>query len=101
MAFTLIAAGIFVVCCGATWAFIKACSDVTHSMFEERDDHELALSAEGARRREADARRQAGGAMPAVPARERGPRDPAIGVDQARAEVRERIRRYNQREVRR
>lgn len=100
MAFTLIAAGLFLLSCLVVALFVYASSTVSRSTFEEMSDHELALSAEGARRREADARRQAGGAMPAVPARERGPRDPAIGVDQARAEVRERVRRYNQREVR-
>lgn len=97
--FTLIALGVALVCGLAVWVFIKACADVTHSMFEERDDHELAMSAERARRREADAARAAGGAVPALSARESGPRDPAIGVDQARAEVRARIHRYNRREV--
>jgi hypothetical protein len=74
---------------------------VHQSMFQEDShDHELSLSLARARRREADTGRPAGGAMPAVPAREPGPRDPVIGIDQARAEVRERIHCYNTREVR-
>jgi hypothetical protein len=84
------------------WALVYASGAVSTAVYEgdaERDDHELALSAQRARRREADAARAAGGAVPALSAREPGPRDPAIGVDQARAEVRARIHRYNRREV--
>jgi hypothetical protein len=91
-----------VVCCGLVALFIYASSVVSNHFFEGDDalsDHELALSAQRARRREADATRAAGGAVPALSAREQGPRDPAIGVDQARAEVRARIHRYNRREV--
>jgi hypothetical protein len=91
-----------VVCCGLVGLFIYASSVVSNHFFEgddELSDHELALSAQRARRREADAARSAGGAVPALPAREPGPRDPTIGVDQARAEVRARIHRYNRREV--
>jgi len=94
----VIALGVVVVCGVAVWVFIKACSDVTHSICEERDDHELALSAQRARIRLANEERAALAAVLAVRTAE--PRDPTIGVDQARAEVRARIHRYNNREVR-
>jgi hypothetical protein len=89
--------GVVVVGTGLAWAIVYGGS--RHSRHAE-DDHEYALSLERARRREGDAARAAGGAVPAVPAREPGPRDPAIGIDQARADVRARIHRYNRREVR-
>lgn len=95
---TALIVGVVMVSCGLVALFVYASSVVSDNFFEgddERSDHELALSAQRARRREADAARAAGGAVPALSAREQGPRDPAIGVDQARAEVRERIRRYN------
>jgi hypothetical protein len=97
---TALIVGVATVCCGLVALFIYASSVVSNHYFEGNDelsDHELALSAERARRREADAARAAGGAVPALPAREPGPRDPTIGVDQARAEVRARIHRYNRR----
>jgi hypothetical protein len=55
----------------------------------------------GARRREAGLREDPApiGVLPAL--RPTEPRDPTIGVDQARAETRERIHRYNTREVKR
>lgn len=103
MEFALVGAGIFVVPCGLVALFIYASSVVSDNYFEG-DDDVPALSAERARRREGDPQRIDLGALSTLPAAERRrepPRDPAIGVDQARAEVRERIRRYNQREVRR
>ena len=96
------AIGALGVCILLVVAFIWACGEVSHDEEAERDDHELYLSVEGARRREAAARSGAapGGAVPAVSARQPGPRDPVLGVDQARHEVRERVQRYNAREVR-
>jgi hypothetical protein len=93
-----LALGLIAISIAAVAFFIYACA-VTSTPHPE-EDHEYSLSLAGARRREADATRAAGGAVPALSAREPGPRDPAIGVDQARAEVRARIHRYNRREVR-
>lgn len=80
--------------------FVYASSIVSENIFEgDSHDHELALSLSRARARVAD------GAGPALPqvlallAPIEGPRDPVIGIDVARAEVRERIHRYNSREV--
>lgn len=83
--------------------FMWACAVVSTPTHEEDypDDQEAPMPVPRARGREGDAGRPAGGAVPPVSARQPGPRDPVIGLDQARAEVRERIRRYNQREVRR
>jgi hypothetical protein len=93
----------FFVALAVVWAIAYAFSRTAHrSMFEDSNDHELALSLARSRQRVAMAQRPAGGAgLHAVPAAQPGPRDPVIGLDAARAEVRERIHRYNSREVRR
>src|SRR5689334_967501 len=94
----LMVTGVIVLGTGLAWAIVYGGS--RQEAIDDSFDHELSLSLAGARRRQADAARAAGGAVPTVPARESGPRDPSIGVDQARADVRERIHRYNRREVR-
>jgi hypothetical protein len=90
-----LALGVVALSIAALASFIYACAVISTPRSEE--DHEYAVSLARARRREGDAARAAGGAVPALSAREQGPRDPAIGVDQARAEVRARIHRYNRR----
>lgn len=99
----------FFLALAVVWAIAYASRAVNRSMFEDRDDHELALSlsAARARRREGVGPAGAPGTTPAVSplsaaeSRYAGRRDDTIGVDMARAEVRERIRRYNTREMRR
>lgn len=98
MVTALMVVGVLVVGTGLAWAIVYG-GNMHGRRLEE--DHEYALFLERARRREVDAGRPAGGAMPALPAREPGPRDPTLGVDQARVEVRERIHRYNTRGVKR
>jgi hypothetical protein len=96
--YALIGGVVVVVGTALAWAIVYGGS--RQEAVDDSFDHELALSLAGARRRDADAARAAGGAVPALSAREQGSRDPSIGVDQARADVRERIHRYNRREMR-
>lgn len=95
---------------GLAWLLAYGARTVGAAVFEEMkdaDDHEHSLSVARARRCEGvEPARASGGAsalspLSAAESRYAGERDPTIGVDVARAEVRERVRRYNQREVRR
>ena len=97
----------FFIALAVVWAIAYAGRAVNRSMFEDSHDHELALSLARSRRcvavgegptRSASA---GGAAVHPLLAAQPGPRDPVIGLDAARAEVRERIRSYNSREVRR
>lgn len=84
MVTALMLVGVLVVGTGLAWAIVYGGSVRSHPLEE---DHEYALFLERARRREADAGQSAGGAMPALPAREPGPRDPTLGPTCASASI--------------
>jgi hypothetical protein len=77
---------------------VYACGVVSGDTFEG-EAHEPALPAEGPHAHLAMVAPEPGLAPLLPPLRPSEPRDPSVGVDQARAEVRARIHRYNNREV--
>lgn len=89
-----------------TLFFVYASSKVSHAVFDGDEDDPLVVatgvpSARASRRLVVGTEPTGGAGVHALPAPQPGPRrDETIGVDQARAEVRERIHRYNTREVR-
>lgn len=91
-----------------TLFFIYASSKVSHAVFDGDDDDDPLVVANGLPPARASGRVVVGPAAtsgadvpPVLPPQSGARRDETIGVDQARAEVRERIHRYNTREVRR
>lgn len=92
---------------GVTCAFVYASSKVSRAVFDGDDDDDLVVAnglppARTSGRVVLGTRTGGGAGLHAVPASQSGARrDDTLGVDQARAEVRERIRRYNAREVKR